>query len=80
MAALATFSCAWPISPVRRRRDAGAVTVGINPLHMLFPHERERASPYHPSDRRFLDPIYLDLDALRELPGFTQISPRRNRM
>ena len=48
----------------------GAATVGINPLHMLFPHERERASPYHPSDRRFLDPIYLDLDALHDLPGY----------
>ena len=39
----------------------GAATVGINPLHMLFPDQRERASPYHPSDRRFLDPIYLDV-------------------
>jgi glycogen debranching enzyme GlgX/4-alpha-glucanotransferase len=39
----------------------GAATIGINPLHMLFPDQRERASPYHPSDRRFLDPIYLDV-------------------
>jgi glycogen operon protein len=39
----------------------GAATLGINPLHMLFPDQRERASPYHPSDRRFLDPIYLDV-------------------
>jgi glycogen debranching enzyme GlgX/4-alpha-glucanotransferase len=39
----------------------GAATIGLNPLHMLFPGERERASPYHPSDRRFLDPIYLDV-------------------
>jgi glycogen debranching enzyme GlgX/4-alpha-glucanotransferase len=39
----------------------GAATIGINPLHMLFPEQRERASPYHPSDRRFIDPIYLDV-------------------
>jgi glycogen operon protein len=39
----------------------GAATIGINPLHMLFPDARERASPYHPSDRRFIDPIYLDV-------------------
>jgi glycogen operon protein len=32
---------------------------------MLFPQQRERASPYHPSDRRFLDPIYLDLNTQR---------------
>ncbi|WP_407049084.1 glycogen debranching protein GlgX [Methyloraptor flagellatus] len=43
---------------------AGAVTVGLNPLHALFAGERERASPYHPSDRRCLDPIYIDLAAL----------------
>jgi glycogen operon protein len=40
---------------------SGAVMVGLNPLHALFPHDRSRASPYHPSDRRFLDPIYIDV-------------------
>ncbi|HET9018984.1 MAG TPA: 4-alpha-glucanotransferase, partial [Acetobacteraceae bacterium] len=39
----------------------GAAVVGLNPLHALFPDQRERASPYHPSDRRFLDPIYIDV-------------------
>ena len=43
---------------------AGAATLGLNPLHALFPADRLRASPYHPSDRRFLDPIYLDLAAV----------------
>jgi glycogen debranching enzyme GlgX/4-alpha-glucanotransferase len=38
----------------------GAAAVGVNPLHVLFAGDRERASPYHPSDRRFLDPIYID--------------------
>ncbi len=42
----------------------GAATLGINPLHALFAGDRERASPYHPSDRRFLDPIYLDIARL----------------
>ena len=41
---------------------AGGITVGINPLHALFAEERERASPYHPSDRRFLDPMYIDIE------------------
>lgn len=53
----------------------GAAAVGINPLHMLFPGDRERASPYHPSDRRFLDPIYLDLDALTDLPDEARARP-----
>ena len=48
---------------------AGYATLGINPLHALFTQQRERASPYHPSDRNFLDPISLDLDALTEVTG-----------
>ncbi len=44
--------------------DTGADCIGINPLHMLFPADRGRASPYQPSDRRFLDPIHLDVAAL----------------
>ena len=39
---------------------AGAAYLGLSPLHMLFPRDRERASPYYPSDRRFIDPIYID--------------------
>jgi glycogen debranching enzyme GlgX/4-alpha-glucanotransferase len=43
---------------------AGAAYLGVSPMHMLFPEDRERASPYYPSDRRFLDPILIDvLDA-----------------
>ncbi len=41
----------------------GAELVGLNPLHALFPEHRDHASPYHPSDRRFLDPIYIDVTA-----------------
>ena len=44
----------------QRAGRAGAAYLGVSPMHMLFPHDRERASPYHPSDRRFLDPILID--------------------
>ncbi|MBS9478504.1 glycogen debranching protein GlgX [Ancylobacter radicis] len=47
----------------RAARD-GAAVVGLNPLHALFNTDRERASPYSPSDRRFLDPIFIDVAAL----------------
>ncbi|MGB7974715.1 MAG: glycogen debranching protein GlgX [Roseiarcus sp.] len=40
---------------------AGAAYLGVSPLHMLFPRDRGRASPYYPSDRRFLDPIFIDV-------------------
>ena len=46
---------------------AGGSIVGINPLHALFAGDRERASPYHPSDRRFLDPIYVDVERVPDL-------------
>lgn len=47
----------------------GGKLAGINPLHHLFPSDRRRASPYQPSDRRFIDPIYIDITALlAELP------------
>ncbi len=45
----------------------GASLIAINPLHALFSQMRERASPYSPSDRRFLDPIYIDLHSCRDL-------------
>ncbi len=41
--------------------DAGAAYLGVSPMHMLFPGDRERASPYYPSDRRFIDPILIDV-------------------
>jgi len=42
----------------------GAALLALNPQHALFAQDRSRASPYYPSDRRFLDPIYLDLRRL----------------
>jgi glycogen operon protein len=42
----------------------GATLLGLSPAHALFPTDRSRASPYHPSDRRFLDPIFCDVTAL----------------
>jgi glycogen debranching enzyme GlgX/4-alpha-glucanotransferase len=50
---------------------AGASVLGLNPLHALFPHDRSRTSPYQPSDRRFLDPIYIDVSGL---PGGSAIA------
>ena len=47
---------------------AGAAYLGVSPLHMLFPRDRGRASPYYPSDRRFLDPMYIDVEDDSGLP------------
>ncbi len=54
----------------------GAEMVGLNPLHALFPENRDRASPYHPSDRRFLDPLYIDVMS----PGVLEGAPAARRL
>lgn len=46
---------------------AGADFVGINPLHSLFLADPQRCSPFSPSSRLFLNPLYLAVD---RLPGF----------
>ena len=56
---------------VRIARGMGAGAIGLNPLHALFPQDRGRASPYHPSDRRFLDPLIIDVMA----PPLAQDAP-----
>ncbi|WP_203076705.1 glycogen debranching protein GlgX [Falsiroseomonas ponticola] len=48
----------------RVARDQGAAFLGLSPPHALTPVDRSRASPYHPSDRRFLDPIFIDVSGL----------------
>lgn len=53
----------------REAAGTGASVIGLNPLHALFPTDRSRASPYHPSDRRFLDPIYIDTGTARPAAG-----------
>ncbi len=42
----------------------GATLVGVNPLHGLFPERPSHVSPYSPSSRCFLNPLYLDVTAL----------------
>ena len=40
--------------------ERGASFFGVNPLHALFSADRSRISPYSPSSRLFLDPVYID--------------------
>jgi 4-alpha-glucanotransferase len=49
--------------------DLGAAGVGLNPLHALFDDAPEQASPYSPSSRLFLNPLYIALDQVPEFPG-----------
>ena len=46
--------------------ETGAAGIGINPLHALAAGQ---ASPYSPSSRLFLNPLYIDIEAIPEFPG-----------
>ena len=48
---------------------AGADFLGVNPLSALFLGEPSRRSPFSPSDRRFLNPVYVAPDALPGAPA-----------
>ena len=45
---------------------SGAGIVGLNPLHALFPHNPRHVSPYSPSSRLFVNPLYLDVEAIED--------------
>jgi 4-alpha-glucanotransferase len=49
--------------------DFGASAVGLNPLHSMFDDRGGEASPYSPNSRLFLNPLYIDVEAIPEFPG-----------
>ena len=50
-------------------RDLGADFVLVNPLHAAGPVAPMEPSPYYPSSRRFVNPIYLRVDDVPEVAG-----------
>src|SRR5262249_40185507 len=47
----------------------GGAAIGVNPLHALFVDRAQEASPYAPNSRLFLNPLYIDVEAIPEFPG-----------
>ncbi|RTM05792.1 MAG: 4-alpha-glucanotransferase [Bradyrhizobiaceae bacterium] len=66
-------SCNWGIGDftdladlVRLAKQLGADGVGLNPLHVLFDDHPADCSPYSPNSRLFLNPLYIDVEAIPE--------------
>jgi 4-alpha-glucanotransferase len=59
---------------------SGADFVGMNPLHAQFLADPSRFSPYSPSSRLFLNPLYISIDALEAhtRPDRGQLESLRN--
>lgn len=55
--------------------DQGAHIIGLNPIHSLYPANPLHTSPYSPSSRNFINPLYLDITAI---PEFHQCNKTRN--
>ena len=49
---------------VEKVADRGADFVGLNPIHALYPANADACSPYSPSSRRWLNVIYIDVEAV----------------
>ncbi len=62
---------------VRQSASQGAQVVGLNPLHALFPANPLHYSPYSPSNRAFLNVMYIDPQAV---PGYTDCEAARSRV
>jgi 4-alpha-glucanotransferase len=55
----------------------GCAIVGLNPLHALMPADPAHISPYSPSNRQFLNVLYI---AVEDVPDFAECDEARERV
>ncbi|HEY7774502.1 MAG TPA: 4-alpha-glucanotransferase [Marinagarivorans sp.] len=51
---------------IEQTAKVGAGIVGLNPLHVLCTPVEYHCSPYSPSDRRYIEPLYIDPELVEE--------------
>ncbi|MEP7068395.1 MAG: malto-oligosyltrehalose synthase, partial [Usitatibacter sp.] len=55
--------------------ERGAALLGTNPLHAISTRDPGHASPYSPSSRLFLNPLYLAIDAIEDFRELAAADP-----
>jgi 4-alpha-glucanotransferase len=65
---------------VRLAGPIGAAGIGLNPLHALTWEQPGHASPYAPSSRLFLNPLYIDVEAIPEFDRDASLSAEIERL
>jgi len=53
-------------SSITTLAQSGVLAIGLNPLHAQLPAQPDQRSPYFPSSRFYLNPLYLDPAVLPE--------------
>jgi 4-alpha-glucanotransferase len=74
----------WGIGDFRDLRElirlvapSGCALIGLNPLHALMPANPAHISPYSPSNRQFLNVLYI---AVEDVPDFAECEEARARV
>ena len=60
---------------IRHAGASGVGVIGLNPLHVLCTPNEYHCSPYSPSDRRFIEPLYIALEHVPEYALINQADP-----
>lgn len=62
---------------IRFAAPAGCGIIGLNPLHALMPANPAHISPYSPSNRQFLNVLYISVE---DVPDFAECEPANKRV
>ncbi|MBW6425365.1 4-alpha-glucanotransferase [Rhizobium sp. XQZ8] len=64
------------VEMVRFAATLGADFVGLNPLHAPFLADPDRCSPYEPSNRQMLNPLYIAVDKITSFESTSELEAR----
>ncbi|MDP0561176.1 MAG: 4-alpha-glucanotransferase [Candidatus Endonucleobacter sp. (ex Gigantidas childressi)] len=57
--------------------EKGVDIIGLNPIHALYPSNPQHCSPYSPSSRKYINPLYIDVTAVE---GFEECEYVRQKL